>query len=567
MQNLKPYSRSVIVCLFLFGLLAGSHAATAAQTPRPSDAKIAEAVNELLEKTYKPDEPGAAVIVVRDGKTILRKGYGKANMELGVPIEPDMVFRIGSITKQFTAVSILMLVDQGKIALDDDITKFLPDYPTNGKKITIDHLLTHTSGIKSYTSLPEWLSLWRKDMPISELIAIFKDKPMDFAPGERYAYNNSAYVLLGAVIEKASGQTYKDFVEKNIFAPLGMTHSFYDDTAKLIPRRASGYSKEKDKDGFINASYLSMSQPYAAGSLASTVDDLAIWDAALYTDKLVKQELLKRAWTSAKLNSGRETNYGYGWSIGAYEGHTIIEHSGGINGFASYALRMPQDRIYVAVLTNKDFESPGKVAFKIAALAFGKPFVDPTAIKLEDAVLDKYTGVYQLSAIEELIVRRDSGKLLVGMATGGSSQFLPMSETEFFIKDSRPRLRFTRNAAGVVTGLVLGGSSGIERSATKTSKPLPAERPVATAAAPSSYDRLAGIYELAPGFSLTITRDGTKLMAQGTGQPQFELLPESATMFAAKEIEVKIEFVTAADGKASSIFLYQGGQKISGRKM
>ncbi len=564
MHYLERLSRTVSFLVLIFVLLAGFHAGVAAQTVRLSDEKLAEAVNELLEQTYKPNEPGAAVIVVRQGKVILRKGYGKANMELGVPIEPDMVFRTGSVTKQFTAVAILMLVDQGKISLDDEITKFLPDYPTNGHKITVEHLLTHTSGIKSYTSLPEWTPLWRKDMPLSELIALFKDKPMDFAPGERYAYNNSAYVLLGAIIEKASDQSYQDFIEKNIFAPLGMKNSYYDDTARVIPRRVSGYSK--GKEGFVNAAYLSMSQPHAAGSLLSTVDDLAIWDAALYTGNLVKPELLKRAWTSTKLNNGRETNYGFGWSIGKYEGHSMIEHSGGIHGFASYALRSPEDRIFVAALTNKDFESPGRVVFKIAAMALGKPFVDPPMITVSDAVLDKYVGVYQLSATEEVVVRRDSGKLIVRGAGGGAAEFFPKSETEFFVKDSRPRLRFTRTSDGTTTGLVVTGSSGHERSAAKISKPLPQERP---AAAPdqASYDRYAGVYELAPGFSLTITREGARIMAQGTGQPKFELFPESPTTFTAKEVELKIEFVLGGDGEASSLFLHQGGRKLPGKKI
>jgi len=469
MQHLKRYSQSLSFILALV-MLAGMQFSAVAQTANLSDESLAKTVNEMLENTYKPDQPGAAVIVVRDGKVILRKGYGKANMELGVPIEPDMVFRIGSLTKQFTAVAILMLAEQGKLSLEDDITKLLPDYPTKGTKITVEHLLTHTSGIKSYTSLPEWLPLWRKDMPMSELIGIFKDKPMDFAPGEKWAYNNSAYVLLGAIIEKASGQTYPDFIEKNIFAPLGMTHSYYDDTARIIPRRASGYSK--GKDGFVNAAYLSMSQPHAAGSLVSSVDDLALWDAALYTEKLVKQDSLKRAWTSAKLNNGKATSYGFGWSVNSYEGHPVIEHSGGINGFASYALRMPNDHVFVAALTNKDFESPGRTVLKIAALAIGKPLSEPVAIKLAPSILDGYAGVYQVGEKDEAIVRRDGDTLVISFPGGRKTVVSPLSETQFFVKESRSRITFTRNAAGVVTGFVVSGS-GVEQDARKTDKPLP----------------------------------------------------------------------------------------------
>ena len=459
--------------LLTFALLAGMHTAATAQSAPLSDEALASAVNEMLEKTYKPDEPGAAVIVVRDGKVVLRKGYGRANMELGVPIEPDMVFRTGSITKQFTAVAVLMLAEQGKLALEDDITKFFPDYPTKGQKITVEHLLTHTSGIKSYTSLAEWVPLWRKDMSTSEMITLFKDKPMDFAPGERYAYNNSAYFLLGAIIEKVSGQTYADFIEKNIFAPLGMRHSYYDDTARIIPRRVAGYSK--GKDGFVNAAYLSTSQPYAAGSLVSSVDDLALWDAALYTEKLLKQASLKRAWTSFKLNNGKVTNYGYGWSIGSYEGHPMIEHSGGIPGFASYAIRMPNERVYVAALTNRDFESPGRTVLRLAALAIGKPYHEPVAIKLAANVLDGYTGVYQITETDEAIVRRDGDNLVISFPGGRKTVISPMSETQFFVKDSRARINFTRNASGAVTGFAVTGS-GVEQDARKTDKPVPAEQ-------------------------------------------------------------------------------------------
>lgn len=472
MQRSKRHANILSLLILTLVILAGMHSPAAAQ--KLSDENLAAAVNEMLEKTYKADEPGAAVIVVRDGKVILRKGYGRANVELGVPIEPDMIFRTGSITKQFTAVAILMLMEQGKLSLEDDITKFLPDYPTKGQKITIEHLLTHTSGIKSYTSLPEWIPLWRKDMPLDELIALFKDKPMDFAPGEKFAYNNSAYFLLGAIIEKASGQTYADFIEKNIFAPLGMKSSFYDNTSRIIPRRVAGYTK--GKDGLLNAAYLSMSQPFAAGSLMSSVDDLALWDAALYTEKLVKQQSLKRAWTTFKLNNGKATNYGYGWFLSSYEGHPVIEHSGGIPGFASYAIRMPNDHVYVAALTNKDFESPGKTVFNIAALAIGIPYREPVAIKLPASVLDSYTGVYQLSETEEAIVRRDGDNLVISFPGGRKTVISPMSETQFFIKDTRTRINFARNAAGNVTFVVSG--SGVEQAGKKTDKPLPPEQKV-----------------------------------------------------------------------------------------
>jgi D-alanyl-D-alanine carboxypeptidase len=357
-----------------------------------SDDILIQTIDKLVRENYKPNEPGAAVIVVRDGEVIYRQGQGMANLELGVPIEPDMVFRLGSVTKQFTAVAILMLAEQGKLAVHDPITKFLPDYPTHDHTITIEHLLTHTSGIKSYTTMPEWLPVWRKDFTIPELIDFFKDQPMDFAPGERFAYCNSGYILLGAIIEKASGQTYEQFIQQRIFDPLGMKHSCYDNTLAVIPRRVAGY--DKGPEGYTNAAYLSMTQPYAAGSLASSVDDLALWDAALYTEQLLKHETLQQAFVPYQLTDGSQTEYGYGWFTWEFLGHTMHGHGGGINGFGSMAIRMPEDRVFVAAVTN-NVGSDTQFFFRIVACAIGQPIEEPAPVELSPEVLARFAGDYQ----------------------------------------------------------------------------------------------------------------------------------------------------------------------------
>jgi CubicO group peptidase (beta-lactamase class C family) len=563
MQRRDANSAKQLLLVLALIVLLGLSSSGMAQSVAVSERDLATAINEVLEQTYKPDEPGAAVIVVRDGRVIFRKGYGLANVELGVPIEPDMVFRLGSITKQFTAVAILMLAEQGKLSLDDDLTKFLPDYPTKGQRITIEHLLTHTSGIKNYTSLPEWLAIWRKDLTVKEIVDLFKDQPMDFAPGERWNYSNSGYILLGAIIEKVSGQTYQEFIEKNIFTPLSMKHSYYDNTVRLIPRRVEGYSK--GQDGYRNAAYLSMSQPFSAGALMSSVDDLALWDAALYTEKLVKQQSLKRAWNPRLLTNGKSAHYGYGWSMSSYVSHPIIEHGGGVNGFSTYALRMPADRIFVAILSNRDSMGPGAVAFKVAALTIGKPYQEPVAIKLTATQLDQYVGVYQLDEKEEVIIRRDVEKLLANLPGGGRAEIIPSSETEFFIKDSRTRLSFAKNKSGV-TGFVLHDRYETDQAARKTDKPLPAARKEVTVD-PSVYDAYIGEYEIAPNFTITISKDGSKLMAQATGQPKLELFPESQTKFFVKEASIQIEFVVDGSGKATSLVVYQGGQRLPAKRI
>ncbi len=554
---MKRLSSIYLATVFL--LVALSFQA-AAQAPANG---LTSAINQELEKVFKPNEPGAAVIAIKDGQVVYRKGYGMANLELGVAIEPDMIFRIGSITKQFTAVATLMLMEQGKLSLSDEITKFLPDYPTQGHKITIEHLLTHTSGIKSYTGLPEWRPLWRKDLKMTELIDLFKNKPLEFAPGAGWNYNNSAFVLLGAIIEKVSGQSYGDFVEKNIFAPLGMKQSFYDNTARVIPRRAAGYSR--GQGGFVNAEYLSMSHPHAAGSLMSTVDDLAKWDAALYTEKLVKQESLKKAWTPFVLNDGKATKYGYGWGVTTLEGERMITHGGGINGFTCDAARLPNSKVYVAILTNRE-GGTGSLVPKIAAMLAGKPLRDPVATKLSPTTLDKYVGMYQINEKGNATVTREGDSLFVQRPNGPRQEILPISETEFFPKaQPTARIRFKLQDNGAISSIVLPSGMAPDDEAKKTDKPLSKPKEAATVD-PAAFDRLTGDYELMPNFILTITKEGNKLMGQATGQSKLELQPESATKFNVPQVGAVIEFVVEAD-KATSLILNQGGQKMPAKKI
>jgi D-alanyl-D-alanine carboxypeptidase len=426
-------------------------------------------LDETLARAYPAGGPGAAVIAVRNGETIFRKGFGLANLELGVPIEPEMVFRIGSVTKQFTAVSVLMLMEQGKLALDDPLTRFLPDYPMQPHTITVEHLLTHTSGIQSYTSMPAWPPLWRKDFTLKELIDFFKDQPMQFAPGTRWSYNNSAYCLLGAVIEQAGGQTYEAFLRERIFEPLGMRQTCYDHTDAIIPRRAPGYTKSPN--GFINAPYLSMTQPHAAGALASTVDDLAKWDAALYDGTLLRPETLARAFTPFRLNDGTSTSYGYGWSISQYDGLATIEHGGGINGFTCHALRIPSERVFVAVLTNCDSHTidPEFAAVQVAGHVLGRPWHEPRPIALGAEVLQALAGVYRMEdGGDEITVKVEDAGLCAQLGPMHWT-LLPTSPSEFVVRE-RPLLRLFF-APGE---LKLAGRSGMGNVAKKTEQPLPA---------------------------------------------------------------------------------------------
>jgi D-alanyl-D-alanine carboxypeptidase len=561
--------RTLVPFLALFALLAVSSplaASQAAAAPPAADSALAAKIDAVMAEVYKPGEPGAAIIVRKDGRTIIRKGYGMADLELGVPVAPDMVFRLGSITKQFTAVSILMLAQDGKLGLQDEITKFLPDYPTQGRTITVEHLLTHTSGIQSYTDLPEWLPLWRKDMTVAELIDLFKGKPMQFEPGARWAYNNSGYILLGAIIEKVSGRTYEQFVDERIFKPLGMTGSCYGSTQKIIPRRVPGY--EAGRDGFVNAAYLSMTQPYAAGSLLSTVDDLAVWSDAVFSRRLVKREWLAKAFTPYKLAGGESTGYGYGWFIADFAGHRSIEHGGGINGFTTYEMTLPEDRIFIAILTNSAIagREPEPRAVKIAWLTLGLAEPERMAVTLAAKDLDAVAGVYVNDRKQEYYFSREVGKLFAQRQGGAKNELLATSASEFFLKDNPARFLFMKDAGGRVTGLRIVSRIGPAQVFERTGKPLPAPRREAEVD-PALYDRLAGDYELAPDFTITILRRGDKLISQATGQPEVELFPESATRFFLKVVDAQVDFVVDASGRVTGLVLHQGGQDLPAKKI
>ena len=551
-------------------LAAGALLLTLAALPAGAAAPAATSglgayADKALAAIYPAGQPGAAAIVVKDGKVLLRKGYGMANLELGVPNSPEMVFELGSVTKQFTAAAILLLQERGKLSVTDDIGKYLPDFPTHGQTITIEHLLTHTSGIPSYTGLPEWYAKLREDLKPAEVIALFKDKPLEFNPGERWAYDNSGFFLLGAIIEKVSGQSYEQFVEQEIFQKLGMTHSRYGHADELIPRRASGYSK--DDKGFHNADYISMTQPYAAGALVSTVDDLAIWDRALSGEMLLRKASLDRMFTTAKLKSGLPVQYGYGMGVFDFAGRRIQMHGGDIPGFTTVVARVPEERLFIAILSNNDASDPrpDDVVLRIIARALGQPLEEIKTIPLDPRTLADYPGVYRFDEKTTRIITQEGGKLFAQRSGGEKYELAATAPDEFIYADRMNRLRFQRDAQGKVTGVDFSPLSGIRQTGTRTSDPLPQERQ-AVKVDPSIYDAYAGEYELAPTFSITVNREGDQLFAQATGQPRFEIFPASDSRFFLKVVDAEIEFVRGADGKVTGLVLHQGGRDVPGKR-
>ena len=326
-------------------------------------------IDEILSKYFKPGEPGATVIVSQRGVILFRKAYGLANTETKVPLRPELDLRTGSVTKQFTAAAIMLLAEQGKLSLADELGSHMPEYPEHGRHITIENLLTHTSGIRNYTELPQFGSVLVKDVSVDDAIAFFKGAPLQFQPGQRFSYSNTNYFLLGAIIEKVSGISYQAFMQQQIFQPLQMNCTEIESTASSVAT-AIGYTQ--GRNGITKVPYYSMSWPFAAGAMRTSVDDLVRWDHAIRLGALLKRESWERMAKDFTLSDGSHTGYGYGWFIRRFRGKDALEHGGDIGGFSADTLRFPKEQVFIAVLANGDSHEPAPdaIAENIAKIIF-----------------------------------------------------------------------------------------------------------------------------------------------------------------------------------------------------
>ena len=494
-----------------------------------------------------------AVLVARGADVILSKGYGSANLEWDVPNTPATKFRLGSITKQFTAASILLLEERGKLNIDDPIKKYLTDAPAAWDRITIHNLLTHTSGIPNFTSLPDYPRLQPFDSPVAKTIATFRDKPLDFQAGEKMSYSNSGYLVLGLLIETLTGGSYEKFVTDNIFTPLGMKDSGYDSNKSIIVHRAAGYMPSAN--GPVNAGFIHMSVPHAAGALYSTTGDLLRWEQGLFGGKVVSPASL------VKMTTPFKNDYALGVVVQTSKGQKVIQHAGGIDGFNTFLAYYPDDKMTVAVLANINGQTPNEIGTKLADLAHGGAVQLPSErkeIALPPATLEKYVGTYEFAPAVNLMVRLDGDHLTVQLT--GQPQF-PMfaeSETRFFLKVVDAQVEFVKDAAGAVTHAVLHQHGRDQRAArtSATVAPPPQHKEIVVPAA--TLAKYVGTYQMFPNVELSVTLDGTQPMAQLTGQPKFPIFAESETLFFFKVVEATLEFQQDANGAATAVRLRQG---------
>lgn len=363
------FTRSLTVAV---ALTAASAAATRAQS-RPPVAVVKHTVDSLAQAYISAQRaPGVSIEILRGRDTVVRAGYGFADLEQRVPASPATVYQIGSITKQFAAAAVMRLVEAGRIKLDDSISAYIDGLPTGWRRVTVRQLLNHTSGIPSMTDIgPRWVTRWREDMSTDTLIALTARDSMWFAPGSSWRYDNTGYVLVGVLLDRATGELFPSYLETKLLRPLGLAHSYYCDLNRVLPGRAPGY--ERDSAGWHRAAYLSMTQPYSAGAMCSTVDDVARWNVLLSTGKVVTPASYQTMTTPSGAAQAR--GYGFGLAVDTLGGRRMIHHGGGILGFTSANGYFPDDSLSVTVLTNTGSSGPDSLFRNVARAALGLPLV------------------------------------------------------------------------------------------------------------------------------------------------------------------------------------------------
>ncbi len=456
--------RSTLVAPIAALLLAGTPLATrpaAAQAPgtaRPAAASLARVADSIAAEAVRDGRAvGVSLAVLRGEDTVLVRGYGAADAEAGTPVTPATVFRIGSVTKQFTAAAIMRLAEAGRLSLDDTIGAHLPGYPTQGHTVTIRHLLNHTSGIRSYTAMPAWRQRMTERLHPDTLVALFAAEPFDFAPGEAWAYNNSGYFLLGRIIERVSGMPYAEYLRTELYPRAGLRETRYCPDAPVTPGDAVGYASAAPP---ARSAPLSMTSPYAAGALCSTARDLVRWERALAAGRVVSPASYAAMTTPDTLRDGSRLTYGFGLGIGQLAGRRLVAHNGGINGFGAHLAGVPAESLTVAVLVNTEGGTADRITELVLRAALGIPLPAPARdLPLSADERARYVGTYALAlpngARLPIRIFEEDGQLMAQAQGQGAFRLLAQGDHVFAPSfDPSARLTFTV-AEGRATRLAL----------------------------------------------------------------------------------------------------------------
>ncbi|MBD3182945.1 serine hydrolase [Candidatus Poribacteria bacterium] len=532
--------------------------------------------NELKEAT-EGKTPAVAILIAQDGGLIYKKAFGYANMEEKITADTDTIFRIGSITKQFVAAAILKMQEEGKSSVEDKLSKFIPDFP-RGDEVTIYHLLTHTSGIHSFTSNPEFFKNMDKKITPEEMVNAIKSYSYDFDPGEKWLYNNSGYFILGYIVEKISGKTLGEYLDEKFFKPLDMERTGIHSWDLDLENEARGYSNKEGK--LQPADKWDMSQAGGAGAMYSTIDDMYRWNEAIFNGEILSEESLNAAFTPARLKDDSEANamgakYGYGWMISDARGLKNIHHGGGFDGFNAYIKRIPEHNFTVVVLTNAlppptpKEGSPGIIASAISQLAVNLylwEHMEQMEIHTEDdsintGLYDDYVGNYDYGNGGIMKITKEDGKLMAQLIGQPKSQIFPEAKDKFFWKVVDAQIEFIRDESGNVTH-AMHYQSNLEIKAEKMSDEGRKEVDID----PEILDDYVGEYDFGRAV-LTITKEDDKLMSQMSGQPKVQIFPGSKDEFFWKVVNAQVKFIRDENGKVIKAAFQQGPVKIEVKKI
>lgn len=547
-------------------------------------------IENLMKKYYEYGQFNGSILVAENDNVIFKGGFGEANKEWDIPNEADTKHRLGSITKQFTAMLILQLMEEGKIDLHKPITSYLSYYPSKtGDIITTHHLLTHTSGIPNYTAFPNFFEEQGRDPKTpKEFIKIFQDKPLDFEPGAKYNYSNSAYFLLGVLIEEITETSYEENLQNRILKPLNMNDSGYDLSSPIIKKRASGYGK--NHNGFANAPYLDMTLPYAAGSMYATVEDLYKWDQALYNYTILSKENTKLLFKPA-IELGANNAYAYGFMVGKSrigntdERYTASGHGGGIHGFHTNIMRDEDNHNLVvllnntggtilneitknimAILYNKTYDEPKKSFVSELTERFEKNGTEQTITEMSKLANSEEYNVdegdinrlgYELLNTKEMDVAIAVFKLNVSLFPESSNTYDSLGEA--YMKQGNNEQAIANYSKSVeMNPDNNGGIAALKKLGTDVSK---YEKEIEVSE--EILQSYLGKYELSPNFHMTVTKTNSQLHVQATGQGISDIYPLSETKFYSKIVNAQITFNKDDSGKVVSFTLHQGGDHLA----
>lgn len=521
---------------------------------------FAAKADRIVANAWPAGGPGAAVIVTEAGKPVYERERGLADIGAKTPITRDTVFRIGSITKQFSAAVVLQLAAEGKLSLDDPLSKYFPDYPQPGAGATVRQLLNHTSGIQSYTDIPGWMveANFSKPFTNDQMIAVFRDLPSPSKPGEAWAYNNSGYFLLGAIIEKVTAKPWHQVVRERLAGPLQLTSLRYGVEEGSVATMAKPYAGVDGKFG--SAPTIHMSVPGAAGALIGTVGDLATWADALHHGRVVDPASYKAMTTKGKTSDDKETTYGFGLQISEIRGHRTIGHGGGIPGFITSSVYLPENDVFVAIFTNSapPVTSPDEIATKLAMLAIGDPFPELQKQPVDLKAVQPLLGLYKIDGEEaERIFFASDGKLFTRRTGGSETEVFPAGNNRFFYDGSVTWFDMKPGATPVMHMYQSGAKTP---QLARRAGPVPAEEKPAEVAR-ATLERYVGRYAVGGAFAVvTLGADGLS-MKLGP-QPTLRLVPSSPTEFRVQGVDAKVAFNAEGDGPAKSLTIHQGGRTM-----